>query len=262
MIPLRRRLIRINEQIIANESMYQWLGKQRVQGATDRELQRAGHTYLTRVQLTYKGYVFDSGRTRDDHIVWTTGTYTPGHPDPRVIVQPPSTVENSRYGLGLGSHPEPIPPCARGTALTMAAIALEILTGRVQRLVWVVDLKTDVILTEDDLSMSHPLEPHGSSPKGGWGDLLFRLRAALDRQRWGAFDTEFAMWVHVQTRSTKSWAWVLFSIPWRVDLSCIPGRKAPVGRWLLQQLPPAVGRSFEREGDQHPGDWMHDGLPF
>lgn len=260
LIPLRHRTLKGDDQRVANQRLYSYLRRCALRGATDPELKAAGHLVQTRWQLVLKGVVFDSGQEREG-VVWTADAFTPNHPDPRAIMEPPSVVEMSRYGMGLGSPPTPIPQCARGTAFALVAIAIELLTGEPQRLCWVVDLKTDVTLTPDDLA-SHPTDPAEPSPKGSWGDLLYRLRAALDNQEWGSFDCEFVLWLHIHVRSSDTWHWALYTIPWKIDLTRIPGRTPPAGRWLLQRRPPMQPRSFDREGDLPIGDWWMDGAPF
>lgn len=174
---------------------------------------------------------------------------------------PPSTAPMSRHGLGDGSPENPIPPCSRGQAFALAAAAVDILTGTPQRLAWKVDLTNDVVLTEYDLQVE-PTEPTGNARKNSWGDLLFRLRSALDKQAWGSYKCEFAMILGLQARSTLEKVWCTFAIPWTIDLTCIPGRQPMVGAWRLLQLPPRQERSMSRVGDLQPADWWVDGLPF
>jgi hypothetical protein len=259
--------------LVESQRLYFWLARNKA-GATDSELRAKGFDIECRHRLTQRAVVLDSGKVRDGEIVWVRDYCKPNRPNPMNITDAPSHAPLSRHGLNQGPPPNPIPPCARGRALALVAAATHILTKQRQRLAWIVDLKKDVVLTKDDLHVDHLTEPSSMSPTGGWGDLLFRFRTALDNQAWGAFETTLVIVLHLPLKEypaqsydevydrSKRWAWVTFQIPWKVDLTCIPGRSPPTGKWALQPDTNYKPKSMEREGTERPGDWWEEGVPF
>lgn len=176
---------------------------------------------------------------------------------------PPTEHAGSSHLQGPPSHPLP-QGTARGSALAVAALALDTLTGRKMRLLWCVDLGRDA-------------GPH-------WPQLLERFKGALDRLPWGPAGCRLAMVTrdlvgHAEPEGCElcrhdsevqlfgkpcpgcgSNVVLTYAIPYLVDLGALCRAAPPVGVWRLMVDPNPEGKAMPR--DNLPPDYFMSGIPF
>lgn len=146
---------------------------------------------------------------------------------------------------------------AYGSAMTLAAIALEALGGREVRLCWCVDLERDIGPHADD-----PIDPtNPTKVETHWGALLQRFRDRLEAQPHEGQAAKLGMYVRMRLQSSSGQrVQCSYRLPYGVKVGFVALAKPPVGCWYLEAF--EVDRTGGKEGDLIPDSFWYTGIPF